>query len=84
VYVCGLATPDRLVLQLAVELRNAYHSHTAERLEVAVATGRDTVNLDIGDREAILYVLRDPLPGLETLRTVLLNERSWRDREGIC
>jgi len=60
-------------------LRRADHSHTADKLEAAVAAGLDLVTLTIAEHDAILSVLVDPPPGLEQLRAVLCpGARAWR------
>ena len=39
--------------------------------------------LDIPERETIIRALDDPPAGLEELRAVLLQEHTWRQREGL-
>jgi len=81
--LAGIRVRDALVLELALLLRRAGFSATAERLEGAVAAFDRIVGLSIEDREAILAVLADGPSGLQELRTVLLQEHAWRTAEGI-
>jgi hypothetical protein len=56
-------------------------SNTAEMLEGAYDREARTVALDIPDREAILRVLEECPEELLELRSTLLQEHVWRQRE---
>jgi hypothetical protein len=55
----------------------------AARLERALGDEVKLLGLTIDDRAIILGQLEDAPDGLTELRAVLLNERQWRQREGL-
>jgi hypothetical protein len=83
VELAGIKVADTDVLILAIDLRNAGYTTTADLLDDAVVTNRARVGLTIKDREAILTVLVDPTRGLTQLRAVLLEEHILRKQTGL-
>ena len=81
--LAGVPVPDRLVLTLAAQLRDAGLDDTAEKLENGYDRETKILALSIGERDEILSVLVDPPEQLLELRAVLLREAEWRVREGL-
>jgi hypothetical protein len=67
--------PNELVIELAGLLRLAGFDSSAAKLETALTWGEPVVPLTSLDRDCLLRVLVDPLPGLEPLRAALLTDR---------
>jgi hypothetical protein len=82
--LAGVPVPDRLVLTIAGNLRQAGLDATAGRLENGYDTETKVLALSIAERDDILQVLVDCPDGLGELRAVLLQERVWRVREGLA
>jgi hypothetical protein len=74
---------DTLYHQLTLLLRAADEDVTAEILDRAANAGNEAVALTVDDRQRILAALDDLPEGLADLRAVLLNEDTWRVREGL-
>jgi hypothetical protein len=83
VELAGIKVFDSDVLTLAIELRHAGHTATADLLDDAVLANQPSVGLTIKDREVILTVLVDPPSGLTQLRAVLLEEHVLRKQSGL-
>lgn len=79
--LAGIPVPDRLVLTLAAQLRDARLDGTAERLENGYDRETKILALSVGERDDILHALIDCDEGLGELRAVLLKEQLWRVRE---
>ena len=79
-FLAGIPVPDHLVLELARRVDDAL---LANRLTVFYRRQTDVLPLKISERETIIRALDDPPPGLENLRAVLLQEYTWRQREGL-
>lgn len=78
--LAGLRIPDDDVRELA----SLVDEPTRSVLEKALALGTPVVALSIDDRERILWVLDDArTDALAELRSVLLQELEWRQREGL-
>lgn len=77
--LAGVPVRDELVLELA---RLVDDDDLAAKLEDAFRRDVKLLALEIAERETILVALDDPPPGLEELRSVLLQEREWWVREG--
>ena len=82
-WLAGIPVADKAVLQLAGSLREAELVDTAERLERAYDREARIVALDVPDREEILRVLEECPDELLELRATLLQERVWREAEGL-
>ena len=83
--LAGLTVSNHDVLELAVLLRRAGFTDTADTLEDDVAANRPDIALTIHEREAIISVLEDPPPGsLAELRAVLLQEHVGHVRDGLA
>jgi hypothetical protein len=78
--LCGLPIRDELVLELAKMVED---EDLADRLETAYSRETKVLALTFADRDGILRALEDPPAGLEELRAVLLQEHTWRVREGL-
>jgi hypothetical protein len=78
--VAGLPIRDELVLELA---RLVDDDELATKLETAYSRETKVLGLTFSDRDSILVALEDPPAGLEELRAVLLQEHTWRVREGL-
>ena len=81
--LAGLDISRIAILVLAQRLTFAGHDDIGAVLLIADASGDTIVGLSIADREAIISVLDDPPKGLAHLRAVLVDEHSWRLREGL-
>jgi hypothetical protein len=68
--------PNELVVALAGLLRLAGFDSTAAKLETGLTWSEPVVSLTSLDRDCLLRVLVDPLPGLEPLHAALLTDRS--------
>ena len=70
----GVWVEDGVVLRLAEALRHRALSH---KLRMACTLRSPVVNLTVTERHTILAVLHDPPPGLEGLRTLILENPQW-------
>ena len=82
--LAGIEITTELVAELASRLRDEYYVNAADTLDHALETNQAHVSLTIRQRTAILDVLDDPPAAFEELRVVLLNEHTWRIREGLA
>ncbi len=73
----------QLILELARRLREAELVDAAERLEGAYDREVRVIGLDVDEREAILRALEDGPGEFSELRAVLLQEHTWRAKEGL-
>jgi hypothetical protein len=76
VELAGIKVAQTDVLILAIDLRNAGYTATADLLEDAVIRSERQVGLTIKDRENVLSVLTDPPAGLTQLRTTIASKES--------
>jgi hypothetical protein len=81
--VAGIDVHTEDALELIALLAMEGFVVTADRLADEWGEGEAVVGLSIDERDDILSVLCDPPDGLRDLRAVLLQERSWRLREGL-
>ena len=81
--LAGVPVPDRLVLTIASNLRDAGLGTTAGRLENGYDRETKLLAFSIAERDDILQVLVDCPEGLGELRAVLIQEHAWRVREGL-
>lgn len=79
-FLAGIPIRDELILELA---RMVDDDELADRFEDCYRREVKVMALDVPERESILAALDDPPAGLEELRAVLLQERVWRQREGL-
>jgi hypothetical protein len=78
--LAGLFVADDNVLELARLVDDEY---LEMRLRSALARDIKVLGLSIDERELILRALLDCPPDLAELRGVLLQEHTWRQREGL-
>ena len=78
-FLAGIPVRGDLILELA---RLVDDDALAERLEDAYGRDVQILGLDIPERETIIRALEDPPAGLEELRAALLQEYTWRQRDG--
>jgi hypothetical protein len=78
-----ISVADPSVLELAWKLREAGFDATAVRLEGGYERQIHMLGLSTAERDEILTALGDCPEGLCELRTVLVQEAAWRDREGL-
>jgi hypothetical protein len=80
VYLAGLRIPDEDVR----ELIRLVDEPTRSLLEKSLGLETGAVALTVEDRERLLSVLDDArTDALAALRGVLLQEREWRDPQGL-
>ena len=79
--LAGIPVRDELVLELARLVDD--DPELATRLEDRYGRDVKVLALDIPERETIIQALDDPPAGLEELRATLLQEHTWRQREGL-
>jgi hypothetical protein len=75
--VAGIEVRRQHVLELASILTRNGEDLTARNLTIAIALGKDEVELTESDRERIADLLGEPPLGLEELRNALLAERAY-------
>ena len=80
--LAGVPVPNEAVEELAVLLRDAGADELADRLDRALSDEVRLLALTIPERSVIMGLLDDPSDDLTELRTVLVNEHQWRQREG--
>jgi hypothetical protein len=83
VRIAGVSVRDVNVAALAELLLARGFEDTADALLLALDAEQDLVALSVEDRERILRVLDDPMPGLDGLRGVLLAAHHARLRDGL-
>jgi hypothetical protein len=66
-----------------LELARLVTRELAEKLHTAVDRQTTVLALTVPERELILWALDDAPDGLAELRGVLLQEHTWRKREGL-
>jgi hypothetical protein len=76
----GVSVPYPLIRQLATML---WDRELAGRLERAVENETRLLAIDDDEVDSNLSVMEDPPAGLEELRGTLLQEHTWRQREGL-
>lgn len=82
--LASISVADPSVLELAGKLRDGGFGATAARVEAGYERRIHMLGLDTAERGEILQALVVDCPaGLGDLRTVLLQEQEWRDREGL-
>ena len=82
-WVAGTLLSDDLVIELVKRLQRDGAEHTAQAIYGAAIKGQSAAVLDSYDRRNVLAALEDRPAGLEELRSVLLREHLWRQREGL-
>lgn len=75
--VAGIEVRRQHVLELASILTRKGEDVTARNLTIAIALGKDEVELTAADRERIVDLLRESPLGLEELRDALLAEHAY-------
>jgi hypothetical protein len=81
IWIAGVNVDREVLSGLANRLVHAGRAELASKLRAAAADEAQTeVALSIGEREAVLAELDEPLEGLEDLRGMLLAERERRRR----
>jgi hypothetical protein len=75
--VAGIEVRRQHVLELASILTRKGEDVAARNLTIAVALGKDEVELTEADRERIVDLLRESPLGLEELRDALLNQHAY-------
>ena len=81
--LAGLDIPDAEIPLLVKRLAAVGHEDAAATLTSAYTSGTDVVALTCDERDNILGVLDDPPEALCELRAVLLEQHTWRQREGL-
>ena len=75
--VAGIEVRRQHVLELASILTRKGEDVTARNLTIAIALGKDEVELTESDRERIVDLLRESPLGLEELRDALLAQHAY-------
>ena len=75
--VAGIEVRRQHVLELASILTRKGDDVTARNLTIAIALGKDEVELTESDRERIVDLLRESPLGLEELRDALLAQHAY-------
>ena len=75
--VAGVEVRRQHVLELASLLTRKGEEFTARNLTIAIATGKEEVELTEVDRERIVDLLRESPLGLEELLNALLAEHAY-------
>ena len=75
--MAGIEVRRQHVLELASILTRKGEDLTARNLTIAIALGKDEVELTEADRERIVDLLRESPLGLEELRDALLTEHAY-------
>jgi hypothetical protein len=78
--LAGIPVRREHIAWIANELDN---EPTATRLRDALEREVRILGLEIDEREAVVRVLEDCPDGLTELRATLLQEHTWRAREGL-
>jgi hypothetical protein len=81
VWLAGISLSDDLVVELAKRLQRNHAERTAQALLRAAMKGQAAPSLDAYDRKNIVAALDNPPPGLEELRSALLNGRVKSGRD---
>jgi hypothetical protein len=81
--LAGVSVGEMALLELFSKLRAAGFESTAAHLETSYEQQRGSLGLTVEEREQILVSLADCSETLAELRTVLLQEYQWRQREGL-
>ena len=75
--MAGIEVRRQHVLELASILTRKGDDVTARNLTIAIALGKDEVELTESDRERIVDLLRESPLGLEELRDALLAQHAY-------
>ena len=75
--MAGIEVRRQHVLELASILTRKGEDVTARNLTIAIALGKDEVELTESDRERIVDLLRESPLGLEELRNALLSQHAY-------
>ena len=75
--MAGIEVRRQHVLELASILTRKGDDLTARNLTIAIALGKDEVELTESDRERIVDLLRESPLGLEELRNALLSQHTY-------
>lgn len=75
--MAGIEVRRQHVLELASILTRKGDDVTARNLTIAIALGKDEVELTESDRERIVDLLRESPLGLEELRNALLSQHAY-------
>ena len=75
--MAGIEVRRQHVLELASILTRKGEDLTARNLTIAIALGKEEVELNEHDRERIVDLLRESPLGLEELRDALLSEHAY-------
>ena len=75
--MAGIEVRRQHVLELASILTRKGDDVTARNLTIAIALGKDEVELTESDRERIVELLRESPLGLEELRNALLSQHAY-------
>ena len=70
----GITVPRALVTELAHRLVFAGELETADALIAGLASGRSSIALTRRARQVVRAELETPIPGLETLRSALVDQ----------
>ena len=83
--VAGVDVRRSALTKLALTLRHGTprERYLANRIGQAIDGNWSELPLHPDDRAVLLAALEDPPAGLEELRAVLLQEFTWRQREGL-
>jgi hypothetical protein len=81
--LAGIPLPPPAIAELASMVRAIGADELADRLERAVQDDVKILALTIDERAIILNMLDDPPDELAELRAMLLNERQWRQAQGL-